>query len=260
MCSPLFKKITKILKMASAFARKQLEKYGWKEGEGLGRNKDGLNSYIKTSRHNRSTHNRDDRGNTFAGIGHESTRGGGAGFGERQNELDNVFAEIGQARKDKKRKQKEEESFSSSSDNDDVDDKKKSERRRQREEKEKKESDSDSEQEQQKKPENSAAAQKKKKQVVESSSDSSSDSDSDSDSDAGGSKDVSKMSDKDLFAVCGGVRLGRAGRHRLFDHKFVKVCGPFVCHSFCLVSGNLSRVGADQKVFGGIGCRCGYWC
>jgi hypothetical protein len=35
--------------------------------------------------------------------------------------------------------------------------------------------------------------------------------------------DVSKMSDKDLFAFCGGVRLGRAGRHRLFDHKLKRI-------------------------------------
>jgi hypothetical protein len=101
--------------MASAFARKQLEKYGWKEGEGLGRNKDGMNNYIKTSRHNRTTHNREERGNTYAGIGHESSRGAGAGFTERQNELEAVFDEIAKRKRNptmmminkKKRRQKD---------------------------------------------------------------------------------------------------------------------------------------------------------
>jgi hypothetical protein len=32
-----------------------------------------------------------------------------------------------------------------------------------------------------------------------------------------------KMSDKELFARCGGVRLGRAGRHRFFDAKLARI-------------------------------------
>ena len=31
------------------------------------------------------------------------------------------------------------------------------------------------------------------------------------------------MSDKEMFAACGGVRLGRGGRHRFFDHKHKRI-------------------------------------
>ena len=31
----------------SAFALKQLQKFGWKEGEGIGKNKQGVKSYVK---------------------------------------------------------------------------------------------------------------------------------------------------------------------------------------------------------------------
>eukprot|EP01029_Cantina_marsupialis_P001322 TRINITY_DN110_c0_g1_i1.p1 TRINITY_DN110_c0_g1~~TRINITY_DN110_c0_g1_i1.p1 ORF type:complete len:226 (+),score=82.89 TRINITY_DN110_c0_g1_i1:31-708(+) len=34
----------------SDFAKKQMEKYGWKEGEGLGKNKDGIKTHVKTSK------------------------------------------------------------------------------------------------------------------------------------------------------------------------------------------------------------------
>lgn len=253
----------------SAFARKQLEKWGWKEGDGLGRNGAGMSSYIKTSRHNRATHNRDEKGNTYAGIGHESTRGAGAGFSERNNELESVFAEMAQQRKEKKKQQQQEREqqssdSSSSSDHEDDDDghgdntkdkkhrRNKNDvehddsRRRPREDKarvEEEEDNADESVSEKKKPvkeknnnQNSrpsrsrsrskspklqpAAAPAKKSTKKQASSSSS---DSSSDSDDGEKGDLTKMSDAELFARCGGVRLGRAGRHRLFDNKLKRI-------------------------------------
>ena len=34
----------------SAFARRILEKHGWSEGKGLGKNEDGMTNYVKVSR------------------------------------------------------------------------------------------------------------------------------------------------------------------------------------------------------------------
>lgn len=253
----------------AAFAKKQLEKWGWKEGEGLGRNKDGMNNYIKTSKHNRATHNRDEKGNTYAGIGHESSRGAGAGFAERNQQLESVFAELVQQRKaNKKNRRGDDQNNADSSSSDDAEEevdaakelkeaeerrvKAKEEKmkaqRRQRSASAKDNNDNDSEDgdrkkskksSEQPKPRNSAErarsaskspvlkpqqpqqSKKKTKAAPSNSPSSSSSSSSDSDSDAGG--DITKMSDAELFARCGGVRLGRAGRHRLFDNKLKRI-------------------------------------
>lgn len=265
------------------FARKQLEKWGWKEGEGLGRNKDGMSNYIKTSRHNRATHNRDERGNTYAGIGHESTRGAGAGFSERNNELESVFAEMAQQRKEKKKKEQAQKGSSSSSSDDDegevdkkkieVNDRKKKSttqhehndsRRRQRDEVDEKNGEGHSLAQKQKEGANASSSSSSsknqratasssasrspsrpspksadqissskrtavvvsastKKTAATSASDSSSSSSDDDDGGENRSGDLTKMSDAELFARCGGVRLGRAGRHRLFDNKLKRI-------------------------------------
>ena len=54
--------------MPSAFAKKQLEKFGWKEGDGLGKNADGVATYVRA-------HKRRGEATDCIGIGHEASNG-----------------------------------------------------------------------------------------------------------------------------------------------------------------------------------------
>jgi hypothetical protein len=51
----------------SSFARRQMEKMGWKDGEGLGKNKDGVTTFVRVSRRDPAS---------ASGIGHEASKGG----------------------------------------------------------------------------------------------------------------------------------------------------------------------------------------
>ena len=55
----------------SKFAKAQLEKYGWKEGEGLGKDKTGVTSHVRAARSGKTG---DTKGEAF-GLGHEKAGG-----------------------------------------------------------------------------------------------------------------------------------------------------------------------------------------
>ena len=68
---------------AAEFAKKQLEKYGWKEGEGLGKDGQGTSTFVRAFKP------RGERGEHI-GIGHEATKGSSnsdMGYGKVLSEL-----------------------------------------------------------------------------------------------------------------------------------------------------------------------------
>ena len=169
--------------MPSAFAKKQLEKYGWQAGEGLGKDKEGRADYVKVSK----------RKTEGVGIGHEAAKGGTT---NDDMGLNSVLQGMG---KNAKRDSSVILTGGSSSSDDSSDDEKKTTGRKQKKV--------------------LAERQKRTRDVSSSSSDS-----SDSSDDEGGvSSDITKWDDKKLFAKCNGVRLGRAGRHRMFDGKLKRI-------------------------------------
>lgn len=191
----------------SALAKKMMEKYGWKEGEGLGKERSGIKSYVKVVR-------RDP--NVATGLGHaaDPTQGGSLAS-THAVELDAIY---GQLRKDKKRRAAKR--ARSDSDVDETVDNSSVHST---------DSDSDSEVERQltTKAERTGAKASSRGKRDSSSVDSSSD---DGDAETAGQRfkgeevgDITRMSDKDLFQRCGGVRLGRAGRHRFFDGKLKRI-------------------------------------
>ena len=178
----------------STFAKKQMAKMGWKEGEGLGKNGEGVATYVHVSRSSLNG-----RGE-FVGVGHSACSNASPvvddmGYGD-------TLKDIG-----KKKTKKDDSSSSDSSDSD-----KKPPRP------EKKVATT--------KPTEEASGNKKRERetVVEGKhkGEASSSSDSEASNDGGEEGDV-LYNDAKLFERCGGVRLGRAGRHRLFDAKLQRV-------------------------------------
>jgi hypothetical protein len=195
--------------MSSAFAKKMLEKYGWKEGEGLGKDKQGVSTYVRAFRP------KGEKGE-YIGIGHEASKGtanSDMGYGKV---LSDMHAASGKRNKQGRAsssssadegKQQGEESKSGDESNSVTTDKVNRVKRG----------------------EESSGAGKKEargarapKPARRDSSSSSSSSSSDGDG-ADHDGDVTSWNDAKLFERCGGVRLGRAGRHRFFDNKMARV-------------------------------------
>lgn len=196
--------------MASKFAKSQMEKYGWTLGKGLGRNGEGVKTYIAVQRRSGDAE--------FAGIGHEANATGSAASTELISKYDYALQEIAE----KQQKANKEAS-----------------RKRPREEEEEAAA-----------PAASDKPQKRSKGVVppppppkEDSDDdavvvdvasSSSGSDDESGASSSGVDETaaaggatayskSKNDDMELFKRCKGVRLGRCGRHRFFDGKLKRI-------------------------------------
>ncbi|KAG5482192.1 hypothetical protein CUR178_06051 [Leishmania enriettii] len=196
----------------SAVAKKMMEKYGWKEGEGLGKERSGVKSYVKVTR--RDPH-------IATGLGHAADPAqGGSLTSTHAIELDAIY---GQLRKEtSKRHQRsstarvhgaDEGEEGNESELSDVSTTTTTSPVRTPECKELSVS---------------ARAGVKRQRRVAPSSPSGSDSDGDDCTDSKQSKsdhvsDVTRMSDKELFQRCGGVCLGRAGRHRFFDGKLKRI-------------------------------------
>ncbi|KPI86601.1 hypothetical protein ABL78_4330 [Leptomonas seymouri] len=207
----------------SALAKKMMEKYGWKEGEGLGKERTGMRSFVKVVR-------RDP--NVATGLGHaaDPTQGGSLAS-THAVELDAIY---GQLHREKKKMKKRVRSSSSSSDSDSEMDEEEQASSVQRDGN--RSSINNSARKADVK-ENKTGVKKSVEKPSHCQRDSSSDDDSDSSSDdedaqTAGKRlrreavgDVTLMTDKDLFARCGGVRLGRAGRHRFFDGKLKRIHG-----------------------------------
>eukprot|EP00796_Vickermania_ingenoplastis_P011086 gene11086-7714_t len=151
----------------SKAAKNIMAKYGWKAGEGLGKDREGVNTYVKVVR-------RDPK--TATGLGHVAEAGGTTDAAT--GELDQVYRSIKPDR----------------------------------------DSDSDASTSTDPSPE-------KNRKRTRPSSDSSSDTSSSSSSGSGSDSDAPQrpLTDAELFKKCGGVRLGRSGRHRFFDGKLERV-------------------------------------
>jgi hypothetical protein len=171
----------------SSFARKQLEKYGWKEGEGLGKNKQGISSFV------RAVKPKGEKGE-YIGIGHEASKG----TSNSDMGFDRVLSEMAAASSAKAPKRERRENTASSSASDDEQAPKKNHR-------------TEGEEAQ------AAATAAPKSKSGSSSSDSSSDDEQQEDG------DITTWDDAKLFARCNGVRLGRGGRHRFFDGKVSRI-------------------------------------
>jgi hypothetical protein len=175
--------------MSSSFAKKQLEKYGWAEGQGLGKHGQGITTFVRAHRP------KGERGEHI-GIGHEASTGtsnSDMGYGK-------LLATLKPESKSSKPAEGDDAASNSSSGSSDAGAKK----RRPRE-------DADGAVEGERDAQKPPRAERR--------APSPSSSTSSSDEDVG---DVTKLDDAALFARCGGVRLGRTGRHRFFDGKIAR--------------------------------------
>lgn len=180
----------------SAAARKIMERYGWQKGQGLGRDKEGITTYVKVVR--RDPH-------SATGLGHAADPAGkGSTASTHAVELDALYGQLKPSHKGHRR-------------HDGCDTT----------------SDSDAEAQPTPSKEKEATGSGKRGRVsAKASTSSSSRSSSESEADVSsvderkvGPTDITQMSDQELFARCGGVRLGRAGRHRLFSGKLARIEG-----------------------------------
>ncbi|CAJ1014780.1 G-patch domain containing protein, putative [Leishmania lindenbergi] len=206
----------------SALAKKMMEKYGWKEGEGLGKERTGTKSYVKVTR--RDPH-------TATGLGHAADPAqGGSLASSHAVELDAIYGQL--CKVTRKRQQQPNKSHVDQADaseglvdsEDELSDVSST-----------RSCASSSNANNKPEEEVSAAARapvKRQRRVLSSSlSNSNSEDDNSSDDVHTSSKrlksehvgDVTRMSDKELLQRCGGVRLGRAGRHRFFDGKLKRI-------------------------------------
>lgn len=154
-----------------------MAKYGWKDGEGLGKEKDGVRTYIKVVR-------RDPKAAT--GLGHVAEAGGSMGV--PSGELDEVYRTLRRSsttatpgERDLKKESREKPNFLE---------------------------------------EKNLAGCKHERSPTSSRSSSISWNSSSSEEDYSSEK---PLTDEELFKKCGGVRLGRAGRHRCFQGKLERV-------------------------------------
>lgn len=230
-----------------SFAKRQLEKMGWKEGEGLGLRKDGIKTFLKVEKRNAKE---------AIGLGHN---GDPNHLTNHLSEYDSVFAEISAKGQSSSSKQKQKKDHSRDAEQEEVEVtevKRPAGKRRGTPSpssspalrpqgapattaKRKRSRSADralprgGEQPTEEEHHDDAALAssssssakskgKKSKVYVPSSSSDDEDGDGNNTHHSGGSN-LTFMSDKDLFAKCGGVRLGRAGRHRFFDGKLQRI-------------------------------------
>ncbi|KAH9599375.1 G-patch domain [Trypanosoma melophagium] len=202
----------------SSIAKKMLERHGWQEGMGLGRNAQGVSTYIKVVR--RDPH-------SATGLGHAADATQAPQASTFAAELDAVYSDIsaaGKRKRVKKNKEEEKEKEEEEKEIDAVVDTHKDRRKHkggndQKNSKQKRSRDSSSE----------AASNSDSNSNSNSTSDdnssnsSSSSSSSSSSNDDDNRVDITRMTDGELLRRCGGVRLGRAGRHRFFEGKLRRI-------------------------------------
>lgn len=175
----------------SAAARKQMEMMGWKQGQGLGKDGSGIASYVRVQK-------RDPK--LQSGLGHE---GGKSGSDNSDMGFDALLSTM--SKKDKKARAAADDS---SSDNDVA---------------------PTTAAAPTKQPDEASSSGVKKRARSRASSNSSSSSDDDSADDnvnadaCAGGDNILKWDDATLLKKCGGVRLGRAGRHRFFNGKLNRI-------------------------------------
>ena len=174
--------------MKSSFAKKQLEKYGWKEGSGLGRDGAGITTFVKVQR-------RDPQ--LTSGIGHEASSGGTV---NSDMGLDAVLMEIKKPRGERQDQGEVDEAAPNVSASPSAFLEGKAEGKGKR----------------------GRSPNRPSQATAESSSSSSSDDDDDARVFTG-STDITQWDDKKLLEHCGGVRLGRTGRHRFFNGKLARI-------------------------------------
>ncbi|CCW70791.1 unnamed protein product [Phytomonas sp. Hart1] len=187
----------------SSAARKMMEKYGWKEGQGLGKEREGVKSYVKVVR--RDPH-------TATGLGHAadpSVSGASHTLTTQSVELDAIYDHITKRKPSGNSNQSKRGAPTSSGPDAHL-------------------TSAPMEKETQHQHGEYLPDQPKKirRRSSSDSDKSTSDSESSRDSDDNHPRkniSITAMSDSELFKRCGGVRLGRAGRHRFFDGKLARI-------------------------------------
>ena len=182
----------------STFAQRQLEKMGWKAGEGLGKDGSGVKTFLKVEKR---------ASGLVAGIGHEAGKSGSRVDDMGFDGALKAFHKPHIKKVMSKKAAKDDDDSSSSEEEQEVPKKKASKRAREEDDSDDVDADDEAERK-----------RNSKKKVVAKKDSSSDDSSSDGDGEfTGGIQDID---DADLFKRCGGVRLGsRAGRHRFFTAK-----------------------------------------
>ncbi|KEG15074.1 hypothetical protein DQ04_00201270 [Trypanosoma grayi] len=168
----------------SSIAKKMLERHGWKEGMGLGRDAQGVKTYVKVVR--RDPH-------TATGLGHAADATQAPQASTFAVELDAVYSTLSATKRGRKKVAV---------------------------------SDSDAEEEEagtRTAGKGDAERRKRQRSPSSSSSSSSEKSNSDSEEDSDAHVDITRLKDDELLRRCGGVRLGRAGRHRFFEGKLRRI-------------------------------------
>ncbi|CBZ33238.1 hypothetical protein, conserved [Leishmania donovani] len=202
----------------SALAKKMMEKYGWKEGEGLGKERSGIKSYVKVAR--RDPH-------IATGLGHAADPAQGGSLASKHAvELDAIYSQLHKETRKRQRQSNKARVDQGDTSEDEVDNG--GELSDVSSTSSGASSSSSADRKSEGKMAVAARAAVKRQHRTPSSSPSNSGNDGDDRTDSKRSKgehigDVTRMSDKELFQRCGGVRLGRAGRHRLFDGKLKRI-------------------------------------
>lgn len=225
----------------SAAARNIMAKYGWKNGEGLGKEKEGVTSYIKVSW-------RDSKVST--GLGHMA-EGHGCVQEAVSDELDGVFRSL----KERKREQSKISKSGEGDNNLFVDSLKGSKDMKvnsssrtqsspistscsKRNESQEEDSTTDADERSPLSANETTRKLKREREEVNNTycnrctdrnggdhDDDNSSSASSSGSDEEESEVKRPLTDDELFRRCGGVRLGRGGRHRCFEGKLARTAG-----------------------------------
>jgi hypothetical protein len=184
----------------SAAARKQMELMGWKQGQGLGKEGTGISSYVRVQK-------RDPK--LQSGLGHEA---GKSGSDNSDMGFDALLSSLSKKKVDKKLAIEDESSDS------EVEAK-----AQQSSARGPTRPAAQSDAEVVATPSSSKTKKPKKRARTPESSSSSSDEEGDDAANAGSSQNILQWDDATLLKKCGGVRLGRAGRHRFFNGKLNRI-------------------------------------
>ncbi|EKG00037.1 hypothetical protein TCSYLVIO_009028 [Trypanosoma cruzi] len=183
-------------KKMSSIAKRMLERHGWKEGMGLGKNAQGVSTYVKVVR--RDPH-------TTTGLGHAADATQAPQASTFSVELDAVYADMSRTGKKKEKRQ------TGAAVSIDVEAEVKNPKDVKREKRGRQHSTGSC---------NSGRISDGNDGRCDR-GDSSSDDGSSSDDEI--HVDITRLKDHELLRRCGGVRLGRAGRHRFFDGKLRRI-------------------------------------